>query len=308
MLVGGAPAPSAGERRRPSAARERRAGQRPGRAPAARRRRVGPSASARAAAARASASARPGPSGSGTSSAAGAVDRASTSDLAAAAGAASGGQVVLARRRAPPTARGSAQPAARAAREVGRVGRRVARAAASTSSRRRRRRRSSTSDCACGVALDRVGGELVDVGEDRLGEQAQRLGLEPARRAGCGEPPPGDPRADPVGGLQRVERPPLPAARRGRARRRPRGPARGRASGSRIRATNWRSASLDPGPDAAAEAPSSGRAYSGTSRAIVREDLLGDRAELGLDQLGDRRSAGRARARRRRFVIYLIRN
>ena len=64
------------------------------------------------------------------------------------------------------------------------------------------------------VALDRVGRELVDVGEDRLGQQAE---LRPDRRPALARPPrppPGHPRADPVGGLQGVEGAALRAARR----------------------------------------------------------------------------------------------
>jgi hypothetical protein len=60
-----------------------------------------------------------------------------------------------------------------------------------------------------GVALDRVGGELVDVGEDRLSQQAERLGVEARLAPGRREPSPGGAGADPIGGLQRVERPPL---------------------------------------------------------------------------------------------------
>src|SRR4029079_18396304 len=56
-----------------------------------------------------------------------------------------------------------------------------------------------------GEALDRVGREFVDVGEDRLGEKAQRLWVEPRPAAGRRKVSPGDPRADAVGGLERVE-------------------------------------------------------------------------------------------------------
>ena len=118
------------------------------------------------------------------------------------------------------------------------------------------------------VALDRVGRELVDVGEDRLGEQAELLGVDAAAPGGGRDAPPGDPRADAVGGLQGVQGPPLPQLAPAQADV-DLAPGPRPASGSRIRATNWRSASLTPVRIAAPKAPSSGRAYSGTSRAIV---------------------------------------
>ena len=56
------------------------------------------------------------------------------------------------------------------------------------------------------VALDRVGRQLLDVGEDRLGERADHAAVEAGAPRRLREPPPGHARADPVGGLQRVER------------------------------------------------------------------------------------------------------
>ena len=50
-------------------------------------------------------------------------------------------------------------------------------------------------------------GELVDVGEDQLGELGHRRGGQPAAHGGAGHLPPGDPGADPVGGEQRVHAP-----------------------------------------------------------------------------------------------------
>ena len=55
------------------------------------------------------------------------------------------------------------------------------------------------------IALRRLGGEHVDIGEDRLREQIQGLGLQPGRDPGGGKPPPGDARADPVGAQQRLQ-------------------------------------------------------------------------------------------------------
>ena len=57
-----------------------------------------------------------------------------------------------------------------------------------------------------GVALDRLAGDLVDVGEDRLAEAVEDRRLEVRAHAGLDEPPPRDLRADAVGGEQRVER------------------------------------------------------------------------------------------------------
>ena len=55
------------------------------------------------------------------------------------------------------------------------------------------------------VALGRLGGELVDVGEDRAAERVDRVGLQAAGDARLDEPPPGEAGADAVGGEQRVE-------------------------------------------------------------------------------------------------------
>ena len=57
-----------------------------------------------------------------------------------------------------------------------------------------------------GVALDRVSRERLDVGEDRLGEQAEHIGLDTRLPGRGGQAPPCDARADAVCGLQRVER------------------------------------------------------------------------------------------------------
>ena len=59
------------------------------------------------------------------------------------------------------------------------------------------------------VTLDRVGREFIDVGEDRLGQQTQLLGIEACLPRGRREVAPGNPGSDSVGGLQRVEGPPL---------------------------------------------------------------------------------------------------
>ncbi len=58
-----------------------------------------------------------------------------------------------------------------------------------------------------GVALDRLGGQLVDVGEDRLGQQRELVGVDAGAAGDAGQPPPGDPRAEPVSRLEGVEPP-----------------------------------------------------------------------------------------------------
>ena len=150
------------------------------------------------------ASAGPGPSGSGTSSAAGLAEDRGQGVGPAAAAPATPGRPRARRAPRPGAAAASRRPAPRH-RQVGLGGRRLA---------HQQRRQLVAAPAAqvldlglrLGVALDRVGRELVDVGEDRLGEQGQHLGLEAGLRpAGRRDPPPGDPGADPVGGLQRVE-------------------------------------------------------------------------------------------------------
>ena len=87
------------------------------------------------------------------------------------------------------------------------------------------------------------------------------------------------------------------AARRGRGRRRPRGRRSRPASGSRISATNWRSASPTPVRIPRPKLPSSGRAYSGTSRAIVSRISAVIASSSGSISVGDLARTGRARAR-----------
>ena len=58
------------------------------------------------------------------------------------------------------------------------------------------------------VPLGGLGRERIDVGEDRFGEQVQRLGLKPGRAAERDEPAPRHSGAGPVGAQQGVEAPP----------------------------------------------------------------------------------------------------
>ncbi len=108
------------------------------------------------------------------------------------------------------TARGSAQPASRAA--ALRSGIRRLRVADQNRGELAAAAAATVLDFRLGlrVALHRVGGKLVYIGEDRLGEQAQHLGVEPGAPTRRGDPPPGDPGPDPIGRLQGVERPALP--------------------------------------------------------------------------------------------------
>ena len=246
--------------------------------------RPGPSTSRAPPAARSSSSARPGPVGVRTQHAAGP----STTVASDSGGQAprDRGQVLLGagERREPPRKRPARRP--RRGADVGLRGG-GSRTSSAASSRRRRRRTSSTLGLRLGVALDRVGGELVDVGEDRLGQQAQRLGVEARPRGPArGDPPPGDPGADPVGGLQRVQRAPLAqlaaaeldvdlAAR----------PAAGLGiadQGDEL-AQRLADAAADAAAEASLQRPRVLRDLAGDRG----EDLRGDRLELGLDQVGD---------------------
>ena len=99
------------------------------------------------------------------------------------------------------------------------------------------------------VTLHRLGGQLVDVGEDRFGELV--LGLDRSSRSGGqpADPPPRHPGPHPIGGLERVEAAPGPvlAAAEGvvdAAGVRLPMPTFGQKPAQRL---------LDPGEDAAAE-------------------------------------------------------
>ena len=137
------------------------------------------------------------------------------------------------------------------------------------------------------VALDRVGRELVDVGEDRLGEQLELLrvgALAPRRRR---DPPPGDARPDPVGGLERVEGPPLAVL----------GPAQPYIYVASLLAAGRRVADqLDELAERLADARADRHAEGALQRARVLGDLAADRlqdllgrlGQLGLDRVGQR--------------------
>ena len=142
------------------------------------------------------------------------------------------------------------------------------------------------------VALDRVGRELLDVGEDRLREQAEHLGVDPRARGGGRQAPPGDPGADAVGRLEGVERaalPQLPGAER-RVHLAAGTAFPGRASDQ-----------FDELPQRLGYAGAHALPERPLQRArVVRdlerdrgEDLVSGRLELGLDQIGD---LGRQRA------------
>ena len=137
-----------------------------------------------------------------------------------------------------------------------------------------------------GIAFDGVGGELVDVGEDRLGEQAELLGVGAAPPGGRRDVAPGDTRADAVGGLQRVEGPALavlPAAQ----------PDVDVAAGvpARLGVANQ----LDeltqglahPGPDSRPKGALERAGVLGDLEGDGLQDLLGCRRELRLDRVGD---------------------
>jgi hypothetical protein len=150
-----------------------------------------------------------------------------------------------------------------------------------------------------GVAVGRLGGDLVDVREDRLAEVVEHFRREPGPAAGLHEPPPCEPRADAVGGQQRVEAAAgvvLPAAqvdvdRAGGA------DVRGRVLDELEEALEG---DLDPAPDLDAE-----RAFH--SARIIR-DLGGDRGDHLVGEPGEHGPQGgsglrgdrRERARGRR--------
>ncbi len=138
-----------------------------------------------------------------------------------------------------------------------------------------------------GVAVHRVGGELVDVGEDRLRQHGQRLGLQVGTAAGGGDPPPRHPGADPVGGLERIEGtadPLLPLAQRhvDLAARLAAG------VGVADQGDELKQCLVHPGADPLAKAPLQRARVLRHLAGDRLEDLLGDRRQLGLDQVGDR--------------------
>ncbi len=134
------------------------------------------------------------------------------------------------------------------------------------------------------VPLHRVGRDLLDVREDRLGQQADRLRVEvrPPRR--LRHPPPRHPRSHAVGRLQRVERPSLPqlAAAERHVHLAPR-PARARRAADHRQELAQRLG--HPGPHTAPERPLE---RPRVLRHLARDrghDLLGDGIELGLDHV-----------------------
>jgi hypothetical protein len=141
-------------------------------------------------------------------------------------------------------------------------------------------------------ALHRVGGELVDVGEDRVGQRAEDVGRQLGAEAGVRQSPPRHPGPDPVRGLQRVQA--ASFAHLAAAQAAVDLPSLGAAEvgvGHQIHELAQRF--LHAQPDAAAEVA--------LERPRVLRHLLGDPAEdrveqrrhLGLDHQGD---LGRQRA------------
>ena len=164
---------------------------------------AGPSTAVTLAQARTSCSRRPGPAGSGTS----AQPTPSSRVVSVSAG----------RRRA--TRSRSASPQARVATLRGRLQSGRARGGAQLALLGRRLAHQQRDQLVpatlalalaararLGVALHGVRGDLVDVGEDRLGQQAQRAPVEAGRHGGAREPAPRHARAHAVGRLERVER------------------------------------------------------------------------------------------------------
>ncbi len=120
------------------------------------------------------------------------------------------------------------------------------------------------------IALDGVGRQLLDVGEDRLGERADHPAVEARAARGLRQPPPGDARADAVRRLERVERAALAelAAAEGDVHvAAGLAPAVGVADQGDELAQRLGHAHLHPAPEGALE------------RSGVLGDLAGDRAE-----------------------------
>ena len=242
-----------------------------------------PSTAAVAAQARSSRSAAPGPPGSGMTA------QPTPSRWVVSA---SGGQparqpveLVRRRRRAPPRSAAALQPAAARGRaQLGLLGGRLAqqhgdqlaRAGArarprGASAPRRSPRPSRRRAGRCRRRSTRPGGS----GPARRGRPPR-----PSRRAAARRP--GRPRGRRTG-ARRACAP--RAARRARGPRRPRVPGPRPRSGSRISATNWRSASVTPVRTPCPKLPSSGRAYSRHLDGDRGQDLVGDGAQLGLDHV-----------------------
>ncbi len=142
-----------------------------------------------------------------------------------------------------------------------------------------------------GVSLDRGGGKLIDVGEDRVGQRAENLRGEAGGEAGAGHAAPGHPRADPIGGLERVEAAPgahLAAAQRHvdgeveRPRILRRGDERGELAQRVVHAK----------PDGASELALERPRVDGYLLSDHREDLLTQRGHLGGEQRGRLRREG----------------
>ena len=137
------------------------------------------------------------------------------------------------------------------------------------------------------IAVDRVGGELVDVGEDRLSQEAEDLRVEPGLAADAGEAAPGDAGANPVGGLQRVQRAALAQLA---AAERDVDLAPQPAAGLRIanQGNELFERLADAGANPAAEAALQRARVLRDLAGDRREDLRGHGLELRLDQVGDR--------------------
>ena len=143
-----------------------------------------------------------------------------------------------------------------------------------------------------GVALDRVGRELIDVGEDRLGEHGELVRIDVAAPRRGRDSPPRHPSADAVGGLQRVEGAALPqlAASEAHVDVAARLPPR---VGIADQGDELAQRLGDPGADAGAERPLQRPGVLGHLAGDRGQDLLGGLGELGLDRFGE---LGRQRA------------
>ena len=130
-----------------------------------------------------------------------------------------------------------------------------------------------------GEAFGGLGGELVDIGEDRLGQEHQRLRSQARLKAQRGQAAPGDAGAAAVGGEQRIER----AAGADLAAP--------EVDGDGAAIDDSTASELDELGERALDAASHGSGAA-RERAGVLGDFGGDRGD---DLLGQRRQVGRKR-------------
>ena len=138
------------------------------------------------------------------------------------------------------------------------------------------------------VAVGRERRELVDVGEHGLGQEGQRAAVDAGLDRDRRDPAPGDPRAEAVGGEQRVERASLAVLA-------PAEPAIHRVAGAAVevgvgdQVDELRQRLLHPGQDPGAEPAAERAAVGGHALADRGDDLVAERGDVRADQPADPR-------------------